>query len=447
MKIRNFIKEERVILIICFLVFVVSAAYAFCYRIQPAVDARAYDTVAMNIIKGQGFRLYPEKPLLQDDVITYQGPAYQYFLAIIYFIFGHHYEAVWLIQALLRALSALLIFLICKKIFKAEEYRRIGHIAAIIFGFYPDLIEISAMLLTETFYIFFTILVVYIFFRYYEQIAFKGVFWLGLTTGISILIRSTAGGIFAPVFIFYFWRRKAWKHLIFFLILIAIIMTPWTIRNYRVYHAFIPTMANFGYNLWTGNHEGGDGEGGNVPQHFEVMERYGVIGANSYGIEQFKNFILNHPLTYIKLTITRIVKYFSFIRPMGFWFYQRGLSQFIFIACSAFASVILFTLGFAGIFAVLKKERKNAKLLYLITFASLTFLSVVPIIIETRYRLPIYPFMAVFSGFFVAKFLASKKEYSQYLIAAFSVLLLFSIIDFTLELPKVINKLMIIFHK
>lgn len=435
-------------MIICFFVFIVSAAYAFHFRIEPAVDARAYDTVAMNIIKGQGFRIYPEKPLLQDDVITRQGPAYQYFLAVIYFIFGHHYEAVWLIQALLRALSALLIFLICGMIFgKGKEGKLIGWIAAAFFGFYPDLIEINAMLLTETFYIFFTILVVYIFFRYYDQMAAKGVFWLGLAMGISVLIRSTAGGVFAPVFIFYFWRRKAWKHLIFFLILIIMIMTPWTIRNYRVYHAFIPTMANAGYNLWYGNREGGDGEGPHeMPEVAGAIKRYGSIDANNYALTQFENFIKAHPFIYARLTASRIMKYFSFIRPMGFWFYQHGLSQFIFVMSSALASVFLFTFGFAGIFTIIKKGRNNKQLIYLMIFALLTVLSIVPVIIETRYRLPIYPFMAIFSGFFIARFMVSRREHFKYLIISFSILFLISCINIYLELPKIIEKLRDIFY-
>lgn len=226
-----------------------------------------------------------------------------------------------------------------------------------------------------------------------------------------------------------------------------VILTPWTIRNYLVYHEFIPTMANFGFNPWVGNHEGGDGEGGNMPELFEAIDHYGPIGANHYAFNQFKQFVSEHPLTYIKLTATRVMKYFSFIRPMGFWFYQTGLSQFIFVLSSALASVFLFTFGFAGIFAAIKKEKKISQLIYLIVFAFLTCASVVPFLIETRYRLPIYPFMAIFAGFFIARLTAYKKEYLRYLIAAFSALSFFSIINVALEFDKIIEKLGQIFIK
>lgn len=439
MKIRNFIKEERIILIICFLVFVVSAAYAFYFRIEPAVDARTYDQIATNLIAGNGYRIDKNLPFDKDEAIAYQGPLYAYFLAAIYFVFGHHWEAAWLIQALLRALSALLIFLICKKLFGEGEYRRIGHIAAILFGFYPDLIEIGAMLLTETFFIFLSLTTVYLFARYYEKFSPTALILLGLFFGLAILTRSTIGLFLLP-FLFYFLKRKQIGYAILLIFLVALVLTPWAIRNYRVYHEFLPTMANGGYSLHAGNYVGASGEGGVPPNHQEIISRYGVIGANNYNMAQFKNFVRQHPFTYLKLTFERIIKYFSFIRPMGFWFYQRGLGQFIFIMTSALASVILFTFGFAGIFAALKKERQNAPLIYLIVFAFLICIAVVPVVIETRYRLPIYSLMAIFAGFFIGRMLVFKREYLRYLIAAFLILSFFSIINAILEYDKIIEK-------
>lgn len=440
----DFIKRERVILVIAFLVFLISLSYAFYFQIRPAVDAFAYDQVAINIIEGRGFRLNLEVPLVEDDIITYQGPLYQYFLAGIYSIFGHHFEAVWIIHSLLRALSALLIFLICINIF-GRENKLAGWLAASFFGFYPDLIEIGAMLMTETFFIFFLILTIYIFTFYYEKTCFKSTLFLALSFGATILIRSSVG-LFLPVFIFYFWKRKTYKYLFLFLFLIVVIMTPWAVRNYLAYHEFLPTMANYGYNLWVGNHEGGDGEGGNMPELFQAIKQYGPIEANHYAFEQFKNFILKHPFVYVELTATRLIKYFSFIRPMGFWFYQHGLSQFIFILSSAVASVLLFTFGFAGIFTAIQGERKNHLLIYLIIFALLTCLSVVFFLIETRYRMPIYSFLAIFAGFFIARFIAFKKEYLKYLIISFSLLFTLSIFNLFLEYGKIIDKFGKIFY-
>lgn len=444
MELRNFFKKERTILIICFLVLIISSAYAFYFKIQPAVDARAYDQIAVNIIKGNGYRIDQSLPFDKDEGMTYQGPLYTYFIAAVYFIFGHHYEIIWLIQALIRAFSALLIYLICKKIFKEEEYRRIGWIAAAIFGFYPDLIEIGAMLMTETFFIFLSLTVIYIFIRYYGKFTLAAFILFGLFFGLAILTRSTIGLFFFP-FLFYFLRRRQISYAIFLILLVAFILAPWTIRNYRVYHTFLPIMANGGYGLYTGNHVGADGGGGVPPNHQEIIARYGIIGANNYNMAQFKNFIKEHPFTYVKLTLERIVKYFSFIRPMGFWFYQHGLSQFIFIMSSVFASVIIFTFGFVGIFTAFKKEKQNRPLIYLIVFAFLTFASVIPVVIETRYRLPIYPLMAIFAGFFIVRMIAFRSDYLRYLVSSFLILSFITSINIILEYGKILEKMKQIF--
>jgi hypothetical protein len=39
-----------------------------------------------------------------------------------------------------------------------------------------------------------------------------------------------------------------------------IVFSPWPLRNAAVMHAFIPLRTDFGYELWIGNHPGGNGD-------------------------------------------------------------------------------------------------------------------------------------------------------------------------------------------
>lgn len=425
-------------MIIALLSMLASLFYSFYFRIQPAVDARTYDEVAMNIIRGNGFRLDMDLPIEKDEVITYQGPAFQYFLAGIYKVFGHHYEAVWFTNALLRFFSVLLIYLICRRIFGNED-RKIGWIAAGIFGFYPDLVEMSAMLMTETLFIFLTILTAYIFVRCYEKITYFNSALLSICFGAAVLARSSVGA-FLLVFLFFFYKRRAWKQAVLSLAIFGLIMTPWAVRNYKIYHVFIPTMANFGYNFFVGNRLDADGEGGNPPELFAAQEKYGMINANYWAFSQFKSFVKEHPFVYSKLTLSRAMKYFSFARPMGFWFYQKGLGQLLFVSSSVLFGALLFIFGFAGILAWFFKERENKLLGYIFSFAFLTFLSVVPILIETRYRLPIYPFVAIFAGFAASRFISQWQEYKKYFWGGLALALSVSFTDVFLEIPKIIDK-------
>ena len=120
-------------------------------------------------------------------------------------------------------------------------------------------------------------------------------------------------------------------------------------------------MANAGYNLWVGNRVGGTGDGGNPPELHEIQRTYGMVGANAYFADQYAQFVTQHPLDYVGLTAGRFMKYFSVVRPMGFWFYQTGIAQILFVASSVVASFFLFSLGAAGISIAWLKER-NEKL-------------------------------------------------------------------------------------
>jgi len=170
-----------------------------------------------------------------------------------------------------------------------------------------------------------------------------------------------------------------------------------------------------------------------------------MIGANDYGLRQFKGFVEKHPVEYVKLTAIRAIKYFSPVRPLGFWFYQSGWKQFVFISCSAMASFFLFLFGFAGVFLTFARERQNHILLYIFSFVFLTFLSVIPALVETRYRLPVYPFMAVFAGFFFNNLFFLKNKCIKYLAYSFIFLVAISSVDLLWEYEKVLEKINVIF--
>ncbi|MFA5935798.1 MAG: glycosyltransferase family 39 protein [Patescibacteria group bacterium] len=441
--VREWAKKERVILMICLAAFLLTIVYSFGYHIQPIVDAKAYDKMAVNIAEGRGFRLVLDVPIDQDDVITYQGPLFQYFLAGIYKTVGHHIPAVWIMHALLRALTVYLIYATCVRLFGKEE-KKIGWIAAGFIAFYPDLIEMSAMVMTETLFIFFTALVLYFFSRVYQKATYADVAAFAATLGFATLTRSTILA-FWPFFIFLLFRKKAWPHMVLFFIVLAAVLTPWTVRNYKIYNTFLPTMANFGYNLIVGNRVGHDGEGGAPPELPQLTKDLGVIGANVYGVNYFKTFLREHPGEYVRLVSLRTMKYFSPIRPLGFWFYQTGWKQLVFVLSSSLMAFLIFVAGWAGLFLAWKK--KNAALGYLFCFALVTAGPVIAILVETRYRIPIYPFMAIFGGYSIANWLKDRKAVQPYFYGALALVLSIGLIDLSFEYQKVLRKINGIFGR
>jgi len=417
---------------IVFASFLLSLTHSFYFQIEPSVDAGAYDRIAVNILNGHGYRQNFDLPFEKDNSIGRVGPGYEFFLVGVYFIFGHHYEVVWFLQAIFHALSVLLVFLIMRKVGPSAEgptlnVRAAALIAAVIFGFYPDLIIGSSMLLAETLAIFLMLLSIFIFFRILDKSGIKLAALLGFVFAASVLVRTPLLLIFLP-FIYFFYKKKLFISLAIFTAVILAVMTPWTIRNFKVYGAFIPTSLTFGDDLLSGNHPGSSGELDDSRIQFTAKYNdYDMVTGDRLAAKEAIIFILFNPLEFIKITFFRISMYFSFARPTGWWPYLFGSPwQAVVLSLSSLWSVIIFTFGFYGIVEAIwssKKgmpstgsgnklfpERSEAKSkdlpytffttnkMWLLAFLAAVVLPVVFIVVETRYRYPSYAFFAIFAG-------------------------------------------------
>lgn len=441
-KIKKKIKENKFLSLIILFSFVIPVLYSFNFRIDPVVDAQAYDTIAINIVEGYGFIEDRTSSFEFDTSIVRAGPGYEYFLAGIYFLFGHHFEPVWVIQAFLHALSALLLYLVARQLFRGSYGERVGVASAAIFGFSPDLIEISAMLMTETLYLFFTVLVFYLFLRVFNKPKNNFLaFLLGLASGVAILTRPPIV-LFVPVFLFFYYRKKEYKNIFILIVGCAIALLPWVIRNYLIYNQLILTTMIAQYNLWVGNTLLSDG--GQIAGGFNVLTNYtdsqGFFGLKAKANAEFFSFLATYPFVFIKLTFIRFIRYFSLIRPMGFWFYQTGISQMAFIFSSLVWIAFLFVTGFSGLVVALREKKEI--FYYLAIFALTSPLVLLPTVVQSRYRFQIYPFLAIFSGYLIV-FVMSKKEWFRQKVFLYPTLFLVavSVVDLLFNFNKVIDRL------
>lgn len=447
----NISRQKKILFIILFFSFVTSLVYSFYFQIKPQVDARAYDTIAWNLVKGNGYRENLEVDILHDYAIARVGPLYEYLLAGIYTVFGHHYEPVWILQAFLHALTAYFIFATALLVFKDSDKREtIGLWAAALIAFYPDLVEISAMLMIETLYLFLMCLMLHCFFRVVNYLPTakntdkkSQSLWLAvlaIVSGLAILARPPII-FFIPIILFYLYKKGGKAHTLLYIFFFSLVFIPWTVRNYYTYDAFMPLGAAGSYNLWIGNHEGANGEQEQPQEALDFIASHKIQDLQEESAYQFKSFIIKHPVEFAGLTLRRVNKYVSVVRPMGFWFYQTGLSQFIFLCLSAASSFILFVFGLAG---MIKSVRlKNSNLYYLLAFTVMTPLIIWITVVETRYRFQIYPLLAIFAGFFIVSLRTEKSQIWSNKILWLSMLLIFlnGMIDLFLSFDRLKERL------
>ncbi len=437
-KIISIIKRHKLITGIIFVGLLVTLSYAFYFQVRVAVDAKAYDSIAWSLVQGTGYTETTSS--ISNSSVGRSGPGYEFFLAFWYLIFGHNLWAIWIVQSLIHAGSALLVYLIIKQLLDDSQSELFAALGAGFYIFFIDLLEMPSMILTETLYMFLILYGVHLSIKLWGKPTFK------LTTGVTILfvlavlIRPQAALLLVFTLGFLLWNRL-YRHALVLIMVTVILMTPWTIRNYRMFNKFIPTGMQLGYNLWVGNSPDSKyvGEMVATKEIDKYAEEYGYFAANERGIQEVKNLVLRHPLTFLKLQLVKTSVYFSVARPAAFWFHLKGLSQLVTIGFSSLFALIVFIFGLAGFWRFVKKKDIVSRMFVLFTLAAPV--GVIWTIVETRYRYQLYPFAIVLGIMFLAEFIKNKKELSRILLVSAILVTVNTLFDFVHNSARVIERL------
>lgn len=445
----NWLRANKLIVLFLFTLGV-SLVYSFYFQIKPVIDARGYDQIAWNVASGRGYvengnlALEPQK----DNGIGRVGPGYEFFLAFIYFIFGHKVWIIWILHALLRAFSVILIFKIAVFIFRENpEKSKIGLLAGAFFAVSPDLITYNGMLLTETFYLFLVALSVFLVFKLFGSPNIWLAFLTSIIFGVSIMTRPTIFLIFLScVAILLF--KKYWREAAILFIFPVLFLTVWGFRNWYVYDHLILTSATGGYDLWVGNNPGAKGGFEKTPEIIEYRKANGIVKSDERGWSEYFSFIKSDPIKFISLQIQKTGLYFSLLRPTGFWDELPNFAKAVTLVASFAWTAFIFLFGLPGLFLIAREIVGAFQKRTFALFAFLQPLSVVPIIVETRYRAPFFIFLSISAAYFVLRFLYGKlerKELKSIFAIGFAFLFVILLWDLTVNFVEFRSRLFDIF--
>ncbi|MBI4435816.1 MAG: glycosyltransferase family 39 protein [Candidatus Omnitrophica bacterium] len=202
-------------------------------------DARDYDRYAMNLLSGKGFT--------NGTTWASRTPLYPLFLAAIYFFFGHSYLAVRLTQSLLGAFSTLLFY----AIFRLYFSKRVSLWATFLCACHPILISYAGNILSETLGLFLLALFLLVFLKGESHARSWGG---GFLFGVLLLCRSPLI-FFLPFVMVHLVRegKRPFHSLVGFCMALIVVLSPWTFRNYRLLHAFVPLATHGGTTFWDAN--------------------------------------------------------------------------------------------------------------------------------------------------------------------------------------------------
>jgi len=313
-----------------------------------------------------------------DKPQTSFPPLHPLYLSLVYKVFGPNPIASRIIQALLSAVTSIILYHLARRLL-GENVALISYLIVI---FYPYYIYYTGVLLSETISIFLLSLSLLLFAL--SRRSQKNLYPLacGFTLGLLFLSRSVFL-LFFPLVIFtvLLTFKKRMRVVCFMTLAFLITLIPWLVRNYSIYGQFILLPTKGGWNLWERNNYRLNPEFLEV-EHPELKEDFKIITeedkANLKHREltlypnlkgkteperdkifkrMFIEFVKANPVIYLKLCYIRLFEFFRVTHK----YIEGGIYK-----TSAWLSIgLMLILGFVG-GLLLFKRWQGLMILYLL---------------------------------------------------------------------------------
>jgi 4-amino-4-deoxy-L-arabinose transferase-like glycosyltransferase len=376
-------------------------------------DEKDYNLLAANIIKGNGFSFDGQTPT------AFRPPLYPAFVALIYYIANSaNIIYVRIAQIIISLFNIVLVYLIGKDSFNKGT----GILAALIFSIYPTLLGFNIFLLTEALFTFFLCLSYYFLLCFLKRERYICVILAGFFLGLTCLTRSLILGLGFLIGAFLLYRRRAdlKKSVIYtalFFLSLALIITPWIIRNSRLFHAFSLIDTASGAQFFTGNsrytllNRSWDFHPDFQKDYTAAFQDYikaHNLAANEAtksraGIAKGLEFISGNPLLTVKRDIIKIFNLWGAEREIMAAFMKGYFGPqdkwLIFLVWAA----IIFSYSFlvlTGVFGIIfgYAENKAAGQFFLLTVFYFTFIHAL-VFGHSRYHVPLVPLIGIYSSY------------------------------------------------
>ncbi|HAZ10416.1 MAG TPA: hypothetical protein DCY56_04845 [Candidatus Omnitrophica bacterium] len=425
------------------IIFVVSIliAFIFIYLDRDArkikADAIIYYTIAENIVSGHSFSDKinpPYSPTMSRE------PVYPLFLSVLFYLFNKNILAVQFAQALIYALTCLVMLKVVSMLLSEAKYQ---FIISMIIALFPVIPSYVPYMFTEVLFTFLLALCVFSIIKGLKQDGLKWYFISGMLIGIATLCRAIL--ILLPVFLLvlmcvHFYKKykriitpELFKASVLLLFGFALVVMPWMARNYLLFNK--PSIALRGFSsMYTravkvnlskdelkmyGIYCFSEYLAGKVyPQHYLVSNAGGyfykpalqkIKEYSDKGISQekaddmFKKEVLelvrNHPIKFTAMGFFEIVKLNSFSQVL--FVNQKSmedaiLNTYILFAIRGFLKLLGFFIvivAFAGMISVHKLRHE-----WMVLFCVIMYFNTIHFFLDSvgRYVVPIIPYYILF---------------------------------------------------
>ena len=388
----------------------------------------AFGLIARSIASGHGFG----SPFADTGLSALLPPVYSYLLAGIFKVFGIETKASVIaalsLNSLFSALTCIPVFLIARRAFGNRVAKWAGWGWAFSpYGIYygADWAWSTCLVALELAWLFY--------FAWRLEKSSRARDWLayGALSGVAALTEPVVLSVL-PLMgvwtIFRIYRQgRPWRTPLLAAALGGIaVLSPWIIRNYELFHRFIPVRSGFGLELYIGNNGFTEHwiNRSLHPNHNDAelseYERVGEIAYMDHKLHQGEDFIRAHKAWFVWMTFRRIVYMWT-----GYWSLDRAyLKDEPLDPPNIFVNTTLSVLAFIGLWRIFRLDRSQpdrsppdathsdgdgplgVRFAIVLLFFPLTYYVTHP---ETYYFRPVDPLIVVLAAVAVVAWLPRQK--------------------------------------
>jgi len=324
--------QKKIFFLVCIFVAALTLRVYAWGRMSPAEkvlksDDYRYDQIAVGMLEGKGFAK-------DGQPIAWRGPGYPLFLAGIYLVFGHNPDAVRVVQCILGALLCIFLYYIGAHTFN----KKTGCIAALVAAVYLPFIKYlywagPCFLFSESVFTFLVTLTVLVILRWHAHKNTVNLVLVGVVSAATALTKPSFLVCMPLLFFWFLFEQKnipkaAKDYMLVAAVFILCIM-PWTIRNYAVFHEFIPLSNESGDIFLEGNNPLARGSSVWVGQEMdsdqELLKKYSATEIKNMKYKIALRYLLEHPRRIPYLFTKKLLVTWNFFSERGTYNFSYGL--------------------------------------------------------------------------------------------------------------------------
>ncbi|MBI3270608.1 MAG: glycosyltransferase family 39 protein [Planctomycetes bacterium] len=382
------------------------------YR-TPYMDSWEYENQALNLLRGNGIGSEPGD--------AYYMPFFSLYVASVYFVFGHSWLALSLLNALVSSAGCVCLYLLGRD----EGSRCAGFVASLLAVFWVPHLRLVPQVLTETPTLALTTLVTWWLRRTCAAPSWRRQAALGAALGVLLLFRAQMVGYAAAALLVVatatapapagggWGARQRLRAACVATLALALVMSPWWIRNWLALDAFVPLSLQGGVNMaLTNTPESKDGlyhpAGDPDARETELLERLrGELRGKPrleqarLGLRKTVGFVSTHPLVFLKFAVYRTLAALDLL-PLDYFNARVSWGRVV----HRCAHVLLLLLALAGL--ALPPMAPRGALWPVVLFAGFLAPLSLTTINEGRILFPVQPLLLLLAAYAVAALLKRR---------------------------------------